>query len=81
MTKLRLTGCFHIQLLFIQFFMQVKLAEIKKEYDALIEPLEALYIKRPPKPAPAPPKPAEEAKPAEPAPAAVEAPAPAAVTA
>merc|ERR1711992_187764 len=60
---------------------RVKLAEIKKEYDALIEPLEALYIKRPPKPAPAPPKPAEEAKPAEPAPAAVEAPAPAAVTA
>jgi hypothetical protein len=60
---------------------RVKLAEIKKEYDALIEPLEALYIKRPPKPAPAPPKPTEEAKPAEPAPAAVEAPAPAAVTA
>jgi len=60
---------------------RVKLAEIKKEYDALIEPLEALYIQRPPKPAPAPPKPAEEAKPAEPAPAAVEAPAPPAVTA
>merc|ERR1719414_28315 len=57
---------------------RVKLAEIKKEYDALIEPLEALYIKRPPKPAPAPPKPAEEAKPE---PAAKEAPAPAAVTA
>merc|ERR1712226_1796627 len=53
---------------------RVKLAEIKKEYDALIEPLEALYIQRPPKPA-------EEAKPAEPAPAAVEAPAPPAVTA
>jgi hypothetical protein len=52
---------------------RVKLADIKKEYDAAIEPLEPLYIKRPPKPAaPAP---------AAPAPAAVEAPAPAAVTA
>lgn len=49
-----------------------KLAAIKKEYDAAIGPLEALYIKRPAKPA---------AKPAEPAPAAKEAPAPAAVTA
>ena len=60
--------------------IQVKLAEIKKEYDAAIEPLEPLYIKRPPKPAP---KPKEEAKPApaEPEPAAKEAPAPAAVTA
>merc|ERR1711997_1181902 len=59
---------------------RVKLAEIKKEYDAAIEPLEPLYIKRPPKPAP---KPKEEAKPApaEPEPAAKEAPAPAAVTA
>lgn len=59
---------------------RVKLAEIKKEYDAAIEPLEPLYIKRPPKPAP---KPKEEAKPApaEPEPAAKEAPAPATVTA
>lgn len=53
---------------------RAKLADIKKEYDAAIEPLEALYIKRPPKPVPAP-------KPAEPAAATVEAPAPAAVTA
>lgn len=53
-------------------------SEIKKEYDENIEPLEPLYIQRPPKPAP---KPKEEPKPAEPAPAAKEAPAPAAVTA
>ena len=58
--------------------IQVKLAEIKKEYDAAIEPLEPLYIQRPPKPAP---KPKEEAKPAEPAPAAKEAPAPEPVSA
>ena len=58
--------------------IQVKLAEIKKEYDAAIDPLEPLYIQRPPKPAP---KPKEEAKPAEPAPAAVEAPAPEPVSA
>jgi len=57
---------------------RVKLAEIKKEYDAAIEPLEPLYIQRPPKPAP---KAKEEAKAAEPEPAAKEAPAPAAVTA
>merc|ERR1712156_262703 len=57
---------------------RVKLAEIKKEYDAAIDPLEPLYIQRPPKPAP---KPKEEAKPAEPAPAAVEAPAPEPVSA
>jgi len=50
-----------------------KLAAIRKEYDEKIETLEPLYIQRPPKPA-AP-------KPAEPAPVAVEAPAPAAVTA
>lgn len=54
---------------------RVKLADIKKEYDESIDPLEPLYIKRPPKPK------KEEAKPAEPAPAAKEAPAPAAVTA
>jgi len=54
---------------------RVKLADIKKEYDEAIDPLEPLYIKRPPKPK------KEEAKPAEPAPAAKEAPAPAAVTA
>ena len=52
--------------------------DIKKEYDAAIEPLEPLYIQRPPKPAA---KPAEAPKPAEPAPAAKDAPAPAAVTA
>jgi len=58
---------------------RAKLGEIKKEYDAALEPLEPLYIKRPPKPAAVPV--AEAPKPAEPAPAAVEAPAPAAVTA
>jgi len=52
-----------------------KLAAIKKEYDEKIDPLEPLYIQRPPKPK------KEEVKPAEPAPAAKEAPAPAAVTA
>lgn len=55
---------------------RTKLADIKKEYNAAIDALEPLYIKRPPKPVPA-----EASKPAEPAPAAVEAPAPAAVTA
>lgn len=57
---------------------RVKLAEIKKEYDAAIDPLEPLYIQRPPKPVA---KPAEEPKPAEPAAAAKEAPVPPAVTA
>jgi hypothetical protein len=55
-----------------------KLANIKKEYDEHVDSLEPLYIQRPPKPIP-PPK--EEPKPAEPVPAAVDAPAPAAVTA
>lgn len=59
---------------------RVRLADIKKEYDAAIDVLEPLYIKRPPKPAAAPAA-AEAPKPAEPAPAAVAAPAPAAVTA
>ena len=54
------------------------MANIKKEYDEHVDSLEPLYIQRPPKPIP-PPK--EEPKPAEPVPAAVDAPAPAAVTA
>jgi len=53
-----------------------KLANIKKEYDEKIDPLEPLYIQRPPKPVKK-----EEPKPAEPEAAAKEAPAPAAVTA
>jgi len=59
---------------------RVKLADIKKEYDANIDVLEPLFIQRPPKPVEVP-KPAEAPKAAEPAAAAKETPAPAAVTA
>jgi len=59
---------------------RVKLSDIKKEYDAVIGPLDALYVKRPPKPVVVA-APAEEPKPAEPAPVAADVPAPAAVTA